>query len=67
MNSEGWQYLFNARKRHYFKLDGRSLCGKWLVLGNGALRSPDHGWASSDDCAGCRKKLPKREDGRAQA
>jgi hypothetical protein len=63
MNAEGWQYILGARKCHYFKADGRSLCGTWLNLGSGENRTPDHGWMSSDDCVGCRKKLPKREDG----
>lgn len=67
MSNEGWQYLFNARKCHYFKLDGRSLCGRWLLLVGGANRSPELGFRTKDDCAGCVRKLPKIDDGRMQA
>ena len=33
---EGWTWLINSRKDHYFR-DGKSLCGKWMVLGSNGL------------------------------
>ena len=50
-----WGKLANSTKWHYFKDDGRSLCGKWLSLGD----PPDDGagdMKSKYNCAGCWKK-----------
>ena len=58
---EGWTYLGNARKLHYFTDDGRSLCHKWLKVWKGG---PWVDWMAADDqekCAVCRRKLAKRE------
>jgi hypothetical protein len=55
--AEGWAMPGNARKWHYY-VDGRSLCGKWVILG-GSLQA-DTGRTSSADCAGCRAKVEKR-------
>jgi len=43
---EGWKPLMNSRKWHYFR-NGRSLCRKWMCLGDGELdprtiKSPDN-------------------------
>jgi hypothetical protein len=57
MKSEGWTYLYNSPKWHYFR-GGRSLCGKWLLLlGGGELEQGNIG--SPDNCAKCRKLLEK--------
>ena len=56
---EGWTWLYNSKKWHYFR-DGRSLCGKW-----GRFGSPDTLEQGKDDspdnCAVCRKKLAKEK------
>ena len=33
---EGWGWLSNAAKWHYF-VGGKSLCGRWLMLWRGIL------------------------------
>ena len=53
---EGWSWLFNSRVEHYFA-DGRSLCGKWGILGYG-----DCAEHSNNPCATCMKKLEKRKN-----
>lgn len=52
---EGWGWLLNSRKWHYFLPGGRSICGKWLALGNQTLEQGND--TSSDNCAACRKKV----------
>ena len=52
---EGWAWLWNSQKWHYFR-GGRSLCGKFLLLAH-----PEEGYEigndlSKDNCAICRKK-----------
>ena len=54
---KGWNWLINSRKQHYF-VEGRSLCGRWLCLGNDYTDDPDPRY---DCCKGCEKKL-KRVD-----
>jgi len=57
MATEGWNWIFNARKWHYFR-DGRSLCGRWMTLTmpndleTGNLNSPDN-------CKACVRKRKK--------
>ncbi len=56
--TEGWTWLTNSRKWHYFR-DMRSLCGKFALF-----IDPSEGYdlgsgESKDDCAGCRKALQK--------
>lgn len=54
---EGWTWLLNSRKEHYF-VEGRSLCGKWMYLG----RSDDlEEKAPHNACVMCKKKLEKRK------
>lgn len=53
--NEGWSYLFNSRKEHYF-VQGKSLCGKFLILGSGDC-SP----SAKKPCKGCLKKLERRK------
>lgn len=54
---KGWGNLFNSRKWHYF-IEGKSLCGKWMLMGNGNLVDGQND--SPDNCAACRKKLAAR-------
>lgn len=59
--AEGWTWLSNSRKWHYFtRADGRSLCGKYLLF-----KVPDEletdNRPSVDNCAGCVKALRKRK------
>jgi hypothetical protein len=55
---EGWGWLYNARKWHYFR-DRRSLCGRWLGLGLGELQQGNDN--SPDNCPTCAKKLLKEK------
>ena len=55
MSKEGWNWLFNAKKEHYFR-NGRSLCGRWLCLGGKYSPEPP-----SDKEAICTTCLKKRE------
>ena len=61
--TEGWTWLTNSRKWHYFKKDRRSLCGKFLHMGsmNDLQEGNDD---SSDNCAACRRKLEQIRKGR---
>jgi hypothetical protein len=56
---EGWTYLFNSRKWHYFtSKDNKSICGKFLLL---ALPELEQGNDNSpDNCKACQKSLKKR-------
>ncbi|MFA5559935.1 MAG: hypothetical protein WDA59_10885 [Methanofastidiosum sp.] len=56
MQKEGWTWLSNSPKWHYFR-NGQSLCGKWGLLGNHELEQGKNN--SPDNCAICRKKLEK--------
>jgi hypothetical protein len=55
MATEGWTWLHNATKWHYFR-NSRSLCGKWMYLGddNDLQKGKDR---SPDNCSGCIAKL----------
>ena len=55
---EGWTWLTNSKKWHYF-IDGRSLCGRFMVLGRPELEQGNNN--SSDNCKACVKKLEKRK------
>lgn len=55
---EGWTYLTNSRKWHYF-IDGRSLCGKFLLLVIPELEQGNDN--SPDNCMTCRRELEKRK------
>ena len=56
---EGWTYLVNSPKWHYFR-DGRSLCRKFLLLGRPELECD--GPESADDCKKCRQLRNKEQD-----
>ena len=52
---QGWLILLNAKKAHYFKKDGRSLCGRWLTFSTANTEDFNHD--SPDNCKSCRSKL----------
>lgn len=54
---EGWNWLYNARLRHYF-VEHRSLCGKWGMLGPNS-DSVQRPWVA-DGCKACQRKLDAR-------
>ena len=57
-NKEGWTWLSNSTKWHYF-VDNRSLCGKFALLRIPKLEQGNDG--SLDNCIACKKKLEKRK------
>jgi len=57
-DKQGWGSLANSPKWHYF-VEGRSLCGKWLGLGITNFDDDPLTDDSPDNCAGCKKKVPK--------
>ena len=59
--TEGWGWLLNSTKWHYFLADGKSMCGKWLRLSNDDQEQGNDD--SPDNCAACRKKLKARKAG----
>lgn len=61
-HTEGWTYLLNSPKWHYFR-EGRALCGRFLLLGNPELEQGNE--ASADNCSSCRRKLEKERAKRA--
>lgn len=60
--NEGWTWLLNASKWHYFR-NGRSLCGKWMLPGGGSF--PAAADDSDHNCAACKRKreVEKRKVG----
>jgi hypothetical protein len=55
---EGWTYLYNSPKWHYFEKDGRSLCKRWMTFTKEFEIGNDD---SADNCAACKKALAKRK------
>ena len=53
---EGWTWLINATRWHYFR-GGRSLCGRWGLFGSAKLEPDNHD--STDNCAECRRRIKK--------
>ena len=60
MFKEGWTWLHNSKKWHYF-VDGRSLCGRWMLFSNPGLEQGNDD--SPDNCKACSKKLITRKAG----
>ena len=57
VKTEGWSWLFNSRRDHYF-VGGKSLCGKWgIMMGYG-----DCDETTRNPCATCLKKLQTRKE-----
>ncbi len=60
---EGWTWLINATKWHYFR-DNRSLCGKYGLIGGHKLHEFDpKDEPSSDNCSACWQKRMKEIGG----
>ena len=55
--TEGWTYLYNSPKWHYFR-GGRALCKRWMTFGNDFEQGND---TSPDNCKGCVKVLEKEQ------
>jgi hypothetical protein len=53
-NKEGWTWLFNSKKWHYFR-ENKSLCGGFMLLGRPRLEQGNN--TSPDNCKRCLKKL----------
>lgn len=51
IENEGWAWLANGRKRHYFR-NTRSLCGKW-TYGGKDLETDDTSFPGN--CMGCQR------------
>lgn len=62
---EGWNYLFNTPKWHYFR-DGRSLCKRWMIFGDNADAQLGKN-ESPDNCKACRTALEKEQAKAAKA
>jgi hypothetical protein len=57
---EGWTYLLNSRKWHYFTdEENKSLCGKFMLLSLPELEQGND--ESPDNCAACKRALAKRK------
>lgn len=56
--AEGWTYLFNSPKWHYFR-GGRSLCGWWMIFGNDFFERGND--KSLDKCKACINALEKEQ------
>ena len=52
--TEGWAWVLNSPKWHYIR-DHRSICGRWLMLGNPEMEQGNN--ESADNCKSCRRKL----------
>lgn len=61
-NKEGWTWLQNAKKWHYF-VDGESLCGRYMLLAIPDLQQGNDD--SPDNCVTCRRKLKERKQRQA--
>jgi len=63
---EGWAFVFGAgfhsAKAHYIGEDCRSLCGRYMWLGEVEQGNDD----SPDNCKGCRKRLKKLREKEAK-
>jgi len=56
---EGWNWIFGSPKWHYFR-DGKSLCGKWMILGKNESAETGND-ESKSNCKVCsRKKLKEK-------
>jgi hypothetical protein len=62
-NKEGWARPLLANKFHYFTLDGRSLCSRWLMYPTEVDEDTDPTVCTRDSCRTCWKKLLKLETG----
>lgn len=58
--NEGWTWLMNSKKWHYF-VDGESLCKRWMYLGSSLDKLQKGNNDSPDNCVVCKKKLLARD------
>ena len=56
---EGWGWPARSKKAHYF-VDSRSLCLKWLYMGDLDSPKPTQQNPGPSDCVACHKKLSAR-------
>jgi hypothetical protein len=57
--TEGWNWLYDSKKWHYFTVDGKSLCGKWLLGWRAESQQGDDD--APENCGTCRRLLRKRK------
>lgn len=55
--TEGWMYLHNSPKWHYFR-DKKSLCKRWMCFGQDFADGNDN---SPDNCKACMKARAKEQ------
>lgn len=53
---EGWTWLYNTPKWHYF-VDQESLCRRWILFSGGAFLEPNMRSNRIGYCKTCEKKL----------
>lgn len=58
MTEEGWTWLANSPKWHYFR-DGRSLCRRWMLFGSGHDYATEENLTSPDNCKACAGERAK--------
>lgn len=59
MAAEGWNWIVQSTRSHYFQSDGRALCGKWMTFGT------DHSEELPNDrppCKECHRRAEKRAE-----
>ncbi len=56
---EGWGFLRQTRKLHYFEPSGESLCGHWFMLFDNLVEARDD---APSNCAACRRRLKARQE-----
>lgn len=54
---EGWNFLWNSKRSHFFKEDGKSMCSEWFIFGSGRHAAP----LVNPPCARCKARLARRE------
>lgn len=59
--NEGWTWLINIRKWHYFR-DKQSLCKRWRLFIHPTEGYQQGSLNSSDNCKSCVKYLKKEQD-----
>jgi predicted HD phosphohydrolase len=57
MAKEGWKWIINSTREHYF-VEGRSLCKRWLSLSGGGFDTT----IGNKPCKTCEKALAKRTE-----
>lgn len=59
-NAEGWTWVRNSTKWHYFR-DKKTICGKWWLF-----KHPVEGYeigndGSANNCAACKREILKEQ------